>query len=182
MDVWLGSYSVSLKHALCFLGKCLRDRLKHISDRTQHFFLTGEADDSSASVETEEKVTEASGGEVDEQKEEGSEDVQEEEEAADKEKEVEEPEQGAGKQRDEEAEDDSGILSDKERQNEEVNEKDNCSASSISSASSTLEREERGSCENGGSFLIEIVPFEVKSRFVLAVGGWIEGFGPPANT
>lgn len=36
---------------------------------------------------------------------------------------------------------DSGILSDKERQNEELNEKDNCSASSISSSSSTLERE-----------------------------------------
>ncbi|XP_062853603.1 FH1/FH2 domain-containing protein 3-like isoform X2 [Trichomycterus rosablanca] len=36
---------------------------------------------------------------------------------------------------------DGGILSDKERQNEEVNEKDNCSASSISSSSSTLERE-----------------------------------------
>ncbi|XP_060742864.1 FH1/FH2 domain-containing protein 3 isoform X4 [Tachysurus vachellii] len=36
---------------------------------------------------------------------------------------------------------DSGILSDKERQNEGVNEKDNCSASSISSSSSTLERE-----------------------------------------
>ncbi|MBN3314640.1 FHOD3 protein, partial [Atractosteus spatula] len=35
------------------------------------------------------------------------------------------------------------LLSEKERQNEEVNEKDNCSASSISSASSTLEREER---------------------------------------
>ncbi|XP_064203978.1 FH1/FH2 domain-containing protein 3 isoform X5 [Anguilla rostrata] len=38
---------------------------------------------------------------------------------------------------------DHAILSEKERQNEEVNEKDNCSASSISSASSTLEREER---------------------------------------
>ncbi|XP_029927523.1 FH1/FH2 domain-containing protein 3 isoform X1 [Myripristis murdjan] len=38
---------------------------------------------------------------------------------------------------------DSVLLSEKERQNEEVNEKDNCSASSISSASSTLEREER---------------------------------------
>ncbi|KAM7174655.1 FH1/FH2 domain-containing protein 3 [Macrochelys suwanniensis] len=37
----------------------------------------------------------------------------------------------------------SAILSEKERQNEEVNEKDNCSASSISSTSSTLEREER---------------------------------------
>ncbi|XP_015258227.1 PREDICTED: FH1/FH2 domain-containing protein 3-like [Cyprinodon variegatus] len=35
------------------------------------------------------------------------------------------------------------VLSEKERQNEEVNEKDNCSASSISSTSSTLEREER---------------------------------------
>ncbi|KAG9330761.1 hypothetical protein JZ751_022172 [Albula glossodonta] len=38
---------------------------------------------------------------------------------------------------------DNVVLSEKERQNEEVNEKDNCSASSISSASSTLEREER---------------------------------------
>ncbi|XP_032412299.1 FH1/FH2 domain-containing protein 3 isoform X5 [Xiphophorus hellerii] len=37
----------------------------------------------------------------------------------------------------------SVMLSEKERQNEEVNEKDNCSASSISSTSSTLEREER---------------------------------------
>ncbi|XP_073703066.1 FH1/FH2 domain-containing protein 3 isoform X2 [Garra rufa] len=37
----------------------------------------------------------------------------------------------------------SVVLSEKERQNEELNEKDNCSASSISSASSTLEREER---------------------------------------
>lgn len=36
---------------------------------------------------------------------------------------------------------DNGILSDKERQNEEVNEKDNCSASSISSSSSNLEKE-----------------------------------------
>ncbi|XP_068611939.1 FH1/FH2 domain-containing protein 3 [Brachionichthys hirsutus] len=38
---------------------------------------------------------------------------------------------------------DSVLLSEKERQNEEVNEKDNCSASSISSTSSTLEREEK---------------------------------------
>lgn len=37
----------------------------------------------------------------------------------------------------------STALSEKERQNEELNEKDNCSASSVSSASSTLEREER---------------------------------------
>uniref|UniRef100_A0A3P8V114 Formin homology 2 domain containing 3 n=1 Tax=Cynoglossus semilaevis TaxID=244447 RepID=A0A3P8V114_CYNSE len=42
-----------------------------------------------------------------------------------------------------EKDDDSVLLSEKERQNEEVNEKDNCSASSISSTSSTLEREER---------------------------------------
>ncbi|CAH7096973.1 Fhod3 [Phodopus roborovskii] len=34
-------------------------------------------------------------------------------------------------------------LSEKERQNEELNERDNCSASSISSSSSTLEREEK---------------------------------------
>ncbi|XP_056299505.1 FH1/FH2 domain-containing protein 3-like isoform X2 [Pseudoliparis swirei] len=38
---------------------------------------------------------------------------------------------------------DAALLSEKEKQNEEVNEKDNCSASSISSTSSTLEREER---------------------------------------
>ncbi|KAM4687401.1 FH1/FH2 domain-containing protein 3 isoform 2-T2 [Discoglossus pictus] len=45
---------------------------------------------------------------------------------------------------------DNTILSEKEKYNEESNEKDNCSASSISSASSTLEREEKGekSCEN----------------------------------
>ncbi|KAM4725074.1 FH1/FH2 domain-containing protein 3 isoform 2-T2 [Anableps anableps] len=105
-----------------------------------------EADDSSASVEAEEKQVEAASEEVEEQKEVEDEEVQE-EVAADKEED--EPEQEAEKQREEEAEEDSGILSDKERQNEEVNEKDNCSASSISSASSTLEREERGSTENG---------------------------------
>uniref|UniRef100_A0A8C9TWL0 FH1/FH2 domain-containing protein 3-like n=1 Tax=Scleropages formosus TaxID=113540 RepID=A0A8C9TWL0_SCLFO len=43
---------------------------------------------------------------------------------------------------------DNAILSEKERQNEEVNEKDNCSASSISSTSSTLEREERLNTSN----------------------------------
>ncbi|XP_069075704.1 FH1/FH2 domain-containing protein 3 isoform X2 [Pleurodeles waltl] len=47
-------------------------------------------------------------------------------------------EQGSERESEERA-----ILSEKERQNEEVNEKDNCSASSISSASSTLEREEK---------------------------------------
>ncbi|TKS65570.1 FH1/FH2 domain-containing protein 3 [Collichthys lucidus] len=105
---------------------------------------TGEADDSCASVETEEKEATAE-EEEEEQKEE--EEVQE-EVATEKEEEGEECEQEAEKEK-EEAEEDSGILSDKERQNEEVNEKDNCSASSISSASSTLEREERGSNENG---------------------------------
>ncbi|XP_040908926.1 FH1/FH2 domain-containing protein 3 isoform X3 [Toxotes jaculatrix] len=108
---------------------------------------TGEADDSSASVETEEKEAEANAEEEEEQKEEEEEEVQE-EATAEKEEEVEDREQEPEKER-EEAEEDSGILSDKERQNEEVNEKDNCSASSISSASSTLEREERGSTENG---------------------------------
>uniref|UniRef100_A0A4W6FTR7 Formin homology 2 domain containing 3a n=1 Tax=Lates calcarifer TaxID=8187 RepID=A0A4W6FTR7_LATCA len=99
------------------------------------------------SVETEEKEAEAAAEEEEEQREEEEEEVQE-ETAAEKEEEVEEREQEPEKER-EEAEEDSGILSDKERQNEEVNEKDNCSASSISSASSTLEREERGSTENG---------------------------------
>uniref|UniRef100_A0A8K9Y380 Formin homology 2 domain containing 3b n=1 Tax=Oncorhynchus mykiss TaxID=8022 RepID=A0A8K9Y380_ONCMY len=52
-----------------------------------------------------------------------------------------EREQAASEER--EVEERLVLLSEKERQNEEVNEKDNCSASSISSASSTLEREER---------------------------------------
>uniref|UniRef100_A0A673BN63 Formin homology 2 domain containing 3a n=2 Tax=Sphaeramia orbicularis TaxID=375764 RepID=A0A673BN63_9TELE len=108
------------------------------------------------SVEAEEKETEATAEEEEEQKEEKEEEAQEEEEeeeeeaaaVAEKEEAEEECEQEPEKER-EEPEEDSGILSDKERQNEEVNEKDNCSASSISSASSTLEREERGSNENG---------------------------------
>ncbi|XP_039676407.1 FH1/FH2 domain-containing protein 3 isoform X3 [Perca fluviatilis] len=107
---------------------------------------TGEADDSSASLETEEK--EATAEEEEEQKEEEVPEEVQEEAAADREEEDEECEQEPKKEK-EEAEEDSGILSDKERQNEEVNEKDNCSASSISSASSTLEREERGSNQNG---------------------------------
>ncbi|XP_023286818.1 FH1/FH2 domain-containing protein 3 isoform X3 [Seriola lalandi dorsalis] len=111
---------------------------------------TGEADDSSASVETEEKEAEATAEEEEEQKEEEEVEVEvHEETTAEKEVEVEERAQEPEKEREEPEEEDSGILSDKERQNEEVNEKDNCSASSISSASSTLEREERGSAENG---------------------------------
>ncbi|KAA8586189.1 hypothetical protein FQN60_007758, partial [Etheostoma spectabile] len=106
----------------------------------------GEADNSSASLETEEK--EATAEEEEEQKEEEALEEVQEEAASEKEEEDEECEQELEKEK-EEAEEDSGILSDKERQNEEVNEKDNCSASSISSASSTLEREERGSNQNG---------------------------------
>ncbi|TRY97376.1 hypothetical protein DNTS_032897 [Danionella cerebrum] len=48
--------------------------------------------------------------------------------------------------------DESSVLSDKERQNEEVNEKDNCSNSSVSSGSSTLDREDQlsaGGTETG---------------------------------
>ncbi|TNN86073.1 FH1/FH2 domain-containing protein 3 [Liparis tanakae] len=106
---------------------------------------TAEAEDSSASVEPEEKEAAA---EEEEEEEEQKEEEAQEEAAAEKEEESEEFEQEPEKEK-EEAEEDSGILSDKERQNEEVNEKDNCSASSISSASSTLEREERGGNDSG---------------------------------
>ncbi|XP_056154438.1 FH1/FH2 domain-containing protein 3 [Lampris incognitus] len=113
---------------------------------------TGEADDSGASVETEEKETEAAAEEEEEEaeKEEQVKEVEGEEEAVPEEEKAEEKEEEGEKKRGGEAEEDSRILSDKERQNEEVNEKDNCSASSISSASSTLEREERGGSENNG--------------------------------
>ncbi|XP_029022669.1 FH1/FH2 domain-containing protein 3 isoform X2 [Betta splendens] len=106
---------------------------------------TGEVDDFSASVEAEDKEAEATAEEAEERKAEEEEEEEEEREETrvEKESDADEPEREPGKER-EEAEEDSGILSDKERQNEEVNEKDNCSASSISSASSTLEREERG--------------------------------------
>ncbi|XP_053541740.1 FH1/FH2 domain-containing protein 3 isoform X6 [Ictalurus punctatus] len=84
--------------------------------------------------EHEEEEEEISAEQVmEEAEEEGEEPVEEGEEP---ETEVEEPDNNT---QDTEVED-SGILSDKERQDEEVNEKDNCSASSISS-SSTLERE-----------------------------------------
>uniref|UniRef100_A0ACB8FUS1 Uncharacterized protein n=1 Tax=Sphaerodactylus townsendi TaxID=933632 RepID=A0ACB8FUS1_9SAUR len=57
---------------------------------------------------------------------------------------------------------DGSVLSEKERQNEEVNEKDNCSASSISSASSTLEREDKLTSDNETG--------TVESFFPIAVG------------
>ncbi|KAF4081778.1 hypothetical protein AMELA_G00165230 [Ameiurus melas] len=71
---------------------------------------------------------------MEEAEEEGEEPVEEGEEP---ETELEEPDNDT---QDAEVED-SGILSNKERQDKEVNEKDNCSESSISSSSSTLERE-----------------------------------------
>ncbi|XP_039592632.1 FH1/FH2 domain-containing protein 3-like isoform X6 [Polypterus senegalus] len=70
------------------------------------------------------------------------EEVEEEEEIEEESQEVVEPE-AEPEQGPEREPEESTVLSEKERQNEEVNEKDNCSASSISSASSTLEREER---------------------------------------
>ncbi|XP_062342554.1 FH1/FH2 domain-containing protein 3 isoform X2 [Osmerus eperlanus] len=113
-----------------------------------------EGEDSSVSPDPEEKETqpaeeeeEEGGGEGGKEVEKQEEEVKDGTEAGKEEEEgLEEKEPEPEKEREEE---DSGILSDKERQNEEVNEKDNCSASSISSASSTLEREERGSSENG---------------------------------
>ncbi|XP_034017447.1 FH1/FH2 domain-containing protein 3 isoform X2 [Thalassophryne amazonica] len=109
-----------------------------------------EADDSS--LEILQKAGEAAATEAEEEKkeEEEAEEAAQQEAAAEKEEEeTEECEEEEAEQEREEAQEDSGILSDKERQNEEVNEKDNCSASSISSASSTLEREEKGSNDNG---------------------------------
>lgn len=111
-----------------------------------NFLLKGGATDSSGGVRAEDGEEEATAEEQDEQKDQEG----EQEEAAAEKEEEEAEEQEEEKQGEEGAEEDSGILSDKERQNEEVNEKDNCSASSISSASSTLEREERGASENGG--------------------------------
>ncbi|XP_034017449.1 FH1/FH2 domain-containing protein 3 isoform X4 [Thalassophryne amazonica] len=111
---------------------------------------TAEADDSS--LEILQKAGEAAATEAEEEKkeEEEAEEAAQQEAAAEKEEEeTEECEEEEAEQEREEAQEDSGILSDKERQNEEVNEKDNCSASSISSASSTLEREEKGSNDNG---------------------------------
>lgn len=108
-----------------------------------------EADDSSASVEAEEKEAEATAEEVEEQKEDEDEQEEATVEKEEVKEEVKEKCEHEPEQETQEPEEDSGILSDKERQNEEVNEKDNCSASSISSASSTLEREERTN-DNGG--------------------------------
>uniref|UniRef100_A0A672JY95 FH1/FH2 domain-containing protein 3-like n=1 Tax=Sinocyclocheilus grahami TaxID=75366 RepID=A0A672JY95_SINGR len=82
------------------------------------------------------------------------EEISAEQEVGGAEERAEEEEEGSEREAPDGEAEDSGILSDKERQNEEVNEKDNCSASSISSASSTLEREDRltaGGADTGQS-------------------------------
>ncbi|XP_026088091.1 FH1/FH2 domain-containing protein 3-like isoform X2 [Carassius auratus] len=95
--------------------------------------------DVEANLEPEETDAEAR-----EEQEEEVEEIRAEQEVGGAEERAEEEEEGSEQETVDGEAEDSGILSDKERQNEEVNEKDNCSASSISSASSTLEREETG--------------------------------------
>ncbi|XP_043089003.1 FH1/FH2 domain-containing protein 3 isoform X2 [Puntigrus tetrazona] len=111
--------------------------------------------DAEASLEPEEKGVEPREEEEEEEEEEVEEEVEVEEISAEQEvggAEERPEEEGSEREAPDGEAEDSGILSDKERQNEEVNEKDNCSASSISSASSTLEREDRltaGGAETG---------------------------------
>ncbi|XP_051526700.1 FH1/FH2 domain-containing protein 3-like isoform X4 [Myxocyprinus asiaticus] len=109
--------------------------------------------DMGATLEPEEKVPEPREELEEEQEEEQEEEVEgisAEQEVGGAEEQVAEDEEEPEREVPDGEAEDSGILSDKERQNEEVNEKDNCSASSISSASSTLEREDRlGSSETG---------------------------------
>ncbi|KAL7886403.1 hypothetical protein AOLI_G00041240, partial [Acnodon oligacanthus] len=95
--------------------------------------------------ETEKEQLEGDGGKREGQEERGEKDVTgiEEEEREGGTEERTEAEEEEEEQEKEQMVEESAILSEKERQNEELNEKDNCSASSISSASSTLEREER---------------------------------------
>lgn len=74
---------------------------------------------------------------------------------------------------------DGVLLSEKERQNEEVNEKDNCSASSISSTSSTLEREEKVSADIAAGtadagFLYFAVRTVNVTTFSVQTGQWAE--------
>ncbi|XP_016109330.1 FH1/FH2 domain-containing protein 3-like [Sinocyclocheilus grahami] len=103
--------------------------------------------DVEANLEPEETDAEAR-----EEQEEEVEEIRAEQEVGGAEERAEEEEEGSEREAPDGEAEDSGILSDKERQNEEVNEKDNCSASSISSASSTLEREDglnAGGAETG---------------------------------
>nr|XP_055076904.1 FH1/FH2 domain-containing protein 3 isoform X4 [Misgurnus anguillicaudatus] len=97
--------------------------------------------DVTPALEVEEKEPEEPTEEPEEEEE--AEEISAEQEVGGAEEQVEEEEEEPEVEAQDEEVEDSGILSDKERQNEEVNEKDNCSASSISSASSTLEREDR---------------------------------------
>ncbi|XP_037392966.1 FH1/FH2 domain-containing protein 3 isoform X7 [Pygocentrus nattereri] len=106
-------------------------------------FLHSESD--TRPDETEKEQLAGDGGKQEGQEERGEKDVtgkeEDEREGGTEERtEAEEEEEEQGK---EHMVEESTVLSEKERQNEELNEKDNCSASSISSASSTLEREER---------------------------------------
>ncbi|KAL1254805.1 hypothetical protein QQF64_012866 [Cirrhinus molitorella] len=105
--------------------------------------------DMEATLEPEEKDAEP---EEQEEQEEEVKEINAEQEVGLAEEQVAVEEEGSEREAPDGEAEDSGILSDKERQNEEVNEKDNCSASSISSASSTLEREDRltaGGAETG---------------------------------
>ncbi|XP_051949414.1 FH1/FH2 domain-containing protein 3 isoform X3 [Xyrauchen texanus] len=103
--------------------------------------------DMGATLEPEEKVPEPR---EEQEEEEEVEEISAEQEVGGAEEQVAEDEEEPEREVPDGEAEDSGILSDKERQSDEVNEKDNCSASSISSASSTLEREDRlGSSETG---------------------------------
>ncbi|XP_059911229.1 FH1/FH2 domain-containing protein 3-like isoform X2 [Gadus macrocephalus] len=95
-------------------------------------------------LEEEQEKVEEEKEKVEEEKEKVEEEKEKKEEEEEKEEKEEKVEQEKEKEHAVERDvEESILLSEKERQNEEVNEKDNCSASSISSASSTLEREER---------------------------------------
>ncbi|KAK6324279.1 hypothetical protein J4Q44_G00066180 [Coregonus suidteri] len=90
-------------------------------------------EDFTACLEPEEEEAEEEEAEEEEAEEEGAEEEGAEEENKKREKpeqEAEEVKEETRKEEREDGEEDSGILSDKERQNEDVNEKDNCSASS----------------------------------------------------
>lgn len=67
-------------------------------------------------------------------------------------------------------------LSEKERRNEEVNERDNCSASSISSSSSTLEREEKEDKLPRDRGTGNQAPFSVNIPGDLRWESWVAGF------
>lgn len=114
-------------------------------------------------LEPEEKETEPT-EEPEEEQEEEVEEISVQQEVGGADEQVEEEEEGSEREAPDGEAEDSGILSDKERQNEEVNEKDNCSASSISSASSTLEREDRVNAENTGQWSQSVKDVDVNEE------------------